>query len=253
MQIHELSLTDTHRLIIGDVTWSFAPDVVLRAVFVYLLLLFFMRLMGKRLAAGLSITELAVILTLGAAAGLPLQSAKQGLLPAAVVLFVGLVFQRGLSRLSFRSRWLEIMSLGDVMVLVQEGRLLIDKLHATQLSNAKLFAALRSQGILHLGQLRRVYLEASGQFSVILYREQRPGLAIMPTAEVEFVGLKRLPDRELCLRCGYCPDDKEPLPATCPHCRGAERDKAVLQDDGARSRGPKMPPGSSTNAGGGPL
>lgn len=253
MRIHELSLSDAHRLIIGDVTWSFALDVVLRAVFVYLLLLFFMRLMGKRLAAGLSITELAVILTLGAAAGLPLQSAKQGLLPAAVVLLVGLVFQRGLSRLSFRSRWLEIVSLGDVMVLVQEGRLLIDKLHATQLSNAKLFAALRSQSILHLGQLRRVYLEASGQFSVILYREQRPGLAIMPTAEVEFVGLKRLPERDLCRRCGYCPDGKEPLPATCPHCRGTERENAVVQDDGAQPKGPKAPPGSSANAGGGPL
>lgn len=227
MRIHHISLANVHRMLMGDVGWSFALEVVFRAGFMYLALLIFMRLMGKRLAAGLSITELAVILTLGAAAGMPMQSVKQGLLPSAVVLFVGLVFQQGLARLSFWSRRLELISLGDVVPLLKEGRLLMDELHRAQLSNDKLFAALRAQGIYHLGQLRRVYLEASGQFSVILYREQRPGLSIMPEGGDPLVGLERVAERRACRRCGYCPGD-EVLPSVCPHCRSRERQDATV-------------------------
>ena len=236
-------------MLMGDVGWSFALEVVFRAGFMYLVLLIFMRLMGKRLAAGLSITELAVILTLGAAAGMPMQSVKQGLLPSAVVLLVGLIFQQGLSRLSFQSRRLEVISLGDVVVLLEEGRLLMDALHRAQLSNGKLFAALRAQGIRHLGQLRRVYLEASGQFSVILYREQRPGLSIMPQGGDPIAGLKRLDGCEACGRCGYCPADRQALAAVCPHCHSREREDAtiLLARPGGRekTRTDGQPPGHS--------
>lgn len=227
MVIHHISLANTHRLLMGDVGWLFAVEVVFRTVFVYLLLLVLMRLMGKRLAAGLSITELAVILTLGAAVGLPLQSVKQGLLPSVVVLLVGLMFQRGLSGLSFRSRRLEVMSLGDVIVLVHDGRLLMEKLHGTQLSNAKLFAALRSQGVLHLGQLRRVYLEASGQFSVVLFRQPQPGLSIMPPSHDALSGLMRHKGHVGCGRCGYCPEDGQELKNLCPYCGSEDRQDVV--------------------------
>jgi uncharacterized membrane protein YcaP (DUF421 family) len=57
-------------------------------------LLVSMRLMGKRVTAQLSITELAVILMLGAAIGVPIQVSSQGVLPAVVVLITVVSFQR---------------------------------------------------------------------------------------------------------------------------------------------------------------
>ena len=252
MVIHHLSITNSHRLLMGDVGWLFTIEVVFRTVFVYLLLLTLMRLMGKRLAAGLSITELAVILTLGAAVGLPLQSVKQGLLPSVVVLLVGLIFQRGLSGLSFWSRRLETISLGDVIVLVRDGRLLMDELHTTQLSNAKLFAALRSQGVLHLGQLRRVYLEASGQFSMILMRQPQPGLSIMPKANDGLVGLIRHRGHAVCGRCGYCPEDGKGLKSPCLYCGSWEREDVVSALAGAKQAQHREPRGGA-QAGDGPM
>lgn len=65
------------RLLIGDGPWAFLVEVIPRAVVMYLLLLVAMRLMGKRVAAQLSITELAVILMLGAAIGVPIRCRRK--------------------------------------------------------------------------------------------------------------------------------------------------------------------------------
>ncbi|HEY2021442.1 hypothetical protein [Paraburkholderia sp.] len=82
------------RILIGDGPWAFLLEVVVRAAIVYVLLLVAMRLMGKRVAAQLSITELAVILMLGAAIGVPIQVSSQGVLPAVIVLFTVALLQR---------------------------------------------------------------------------------------------------------------------------------------------------------------
>ncbi|MFK4135711.1 hypothetical protein ACI2KR_26025 [Pseudomonas luteola] len=99
---------DWHRILLGDTQWSFMIEVLLRGAIVYMLLLFMMRLIGRRVAAQLSISELAVMLTLGAAIGVPLQTPEKGILPAAVLLLTALLFQRGLSCFSFKSRSVEI-------------------------------------------------------------------------------------------------------------------------------------------------
>src|SRR6195952_5887933 len=95
------------RLLIGDGPWAFLAEVVPRAIVMYLLLLVSMRLMGKRVAAQLSITELAVILMLGAAIGVPIQVSSQGVLPAVVVLLTVVFMQRASSRAAVRWRRVE--------------------------------------------------------------------------------------------------------------------------------------------------
>lgn len=47
--------------------------------------------MGKRVAGQLSLSELAIIVTLGAAIGVPIQAADRGMLPAFVLLIVAVI------------------------------------------------------------------------------------------------------------------------------------------------------------------
>jgi hypothetical protein len=114
MQQQQISLADWQRLLMGDAPWVFLLELLVRAVVVYLLLLLFMRWMGKRVAGQMSTTELAIILSLGAAIGLPLQAPDKGLLPAVAVLLVAVAFtggsRSGLSRAaasncSHRATW----------------------------------------------------------------------------------------------------------------------------------------------------
>jgi uncharacterized membrane protein YcaP (DUF421 family) len=162
MEPKPIHLTDWHRILAGSTPWPFLVEVLIRAGFPYLLLMLAMRLLGKRVAGQMSISELAIILTLGAAIGLPIQVPDKGLLPAVVVLGVALSFQRGLSFWAFKSRKVEVISQGDVSTLLKDGRLLPDGLRAALLSPEKIFASLRTQGVEHLGQVRRVYLEPTG-------------------------------------------------------------------------------------------
>jgi uncharacterized membrane protein YcaP (DUF421 family) len=91
------TMSVVQRLLMGDAPWAFLLEIVFRTAAIYIVLFTVMRLMGKRMAAQLSISELAVMITLGAAIGVPLQTPAQGLLPAGILLVSALIFQRGVS------------------------------------------------------------------------------------------------------------------------------------------------------------
>src|SRR5215218_4576119 len=228
-QQQQISLADWQRLLMGGTPWTFLLELLVRAVVVYLLLLLFMRLMGKRVAGQMSISELAIILSLGAAVGLPLQVPDKGLLPALAVLAVAVAFQRGLSLWAYKSRKVELLSQGDVSVLLKDGRLLPEGMEAEHLSPEKIFASLRAQGVEHLGQLRRVYLEPSGDLSLIKYKRQRPGLLIIPESDSSHGRYERAEDHYACSNCGnVVASDHEPLDY-CEYCGEPRWTEAVTE------------------------
>jgi uncharacterized membrane protein YcaP (DUF421 family) len=218
MQPDSISLLDWQRILIGDTTWLFLVELPVRVILVYFMLLVVMRLMGKRMAAQLSISELAVMLTLGAAIGLPIQAADKGLLAAAVLLLTALIFQRGLSRLAFERRSVEVASQGDVTLLLKDGRLLLEKMRSSQLTLRRVQSELRIRDVQHLGELRRVYLESSGHFSLVWYREPKWGLSLIPTEQGDY-GKQALVDGYFaCSRCGALRESKEQPEEECDFC-----------------------------------
>jgi uncharacterized membrane protein YcaP (DUF421 family) len=194
---------DWHRILLGDTQWLFMVEVLFRTGIIYLLLLVMMRLMGRRVAAQLSISELAVMLTLGAAIGVPLQTPEKGILPAAVLLLTALVFQRGLSLLSFKKREIEVATQGDATILVKDGRLVLENMAKARLSPERVHSELRAQNIQHLGEVRRVYLESSGHFSLIKYRTPHYGLWLLPTPDDEMSKRIQVNNHYACSRCGH--------------------------------------------------
>ena len=107
MKPEEIHLTDYMRIILGQVPWSFVLEAVLRMVFLYLLLIISMRLMGKRMAGMLSRIEMAGMVTLAAAIGVPLLAPDRGLLPAVIIAVVVVVAQRTIARLYDNQRVVE--------------------------------------------------------------------------------------------------------------------------------------------------
>jgi uncharacterized membrane protein YcaP (DUF421 family) len=215
------------RLLIGDGPWAFLIEVVPRAVIMYIVLLVSMRLMGKRVAAQLSITELAVILMLGAALGVPIQVSSQGVLPAVVVLLTVVCLQRGSSRAALRSRRIELLTQGDVVLVVREGRILLQCLRDNQMSREMLASELRAADIAHLGELRRVYLEASGALSIVRRKQAVPGLTVRPDMELALLAEIGADGYFACWSCGYIvASDQRPRTA-CVHCRALRWESAV--------------------------
>lgn len=65
-------------------------------------------------------------------------------------------------------------------------------------------AQLRSEKIIHLGQVKRLYLESTGDFSMVRQENPTPGLLALPSSDQEFVHRKaEFVDVEICLNCGH--------------------------------------------------
>ncbi|CAH2925207.1 MAG: hypothetical protein CPSOU_4629 [uncultured Paraburkholderia sp.] len=198
-----------------------------RAVIAYALLLVSMRLMGKRVAAQLSITELAVIVMLGAAIGGPIQVSSQGVLPAAVVLLTVVTLQRLTSKAGLRWRRFEVLRQGDVTILVKDGRMLLDELKLCEMSREMLASGLRAAQLAHLGQLRRVYLEASGSLSLVWRKRECPGLTVRPDMEESLLDALNAEGHFSCWTCGVTVAARERPVKPCPACHATRWESAV--------------------------
>jgi uncharacterized membrane protein YcaP (DUF421 family) len=221
-----IEVGDVGRLLHGSVGWAFLPEALIRIGFVYLLLLVSMRLMGGRLSAMLSRSELAAMVSLAAATGAVIATPDRGLLPALVVCAVIVGAQRLQAELVRRSKRVEQAVEGDVSLLVIEGELELRVLDKVQLSRERVFAQLRSTGITHLGRVQRLYMEAHGGFSLIEAERPRAGLSIIPDWDQDFAATLRARAATVaCTVCGHLePADRgEP----CPRCQGGTWARAV--------------------------
>jgi uncharacterized membrane protein YcaP (DUF421 family) len=229
MQPKPIQLTDWHRILAGGAPWTFLLEVMLRAAFTYLLLLLAMRLLGKRVAAQLTLFELSMVVTMAAVIGIPLQVPDRGLLPPVVLLGVLILLQRALAYWGLKRRRVELLAVGDLTMLMRDGRMLLEGMRETVLAREKVYAVLRGQGVQHLGQVERLYLESSGAFTVIRAREPRPGLSLIPEPELRAEGA--VLGHYVCASCGNPKRARRPPGDACEHCEAADWTEAVEELD----------------------
>jgi uncharacterized membrane protein YcaP (DUF421 family) len=203
MRKEDIYLYDLHRILNGEAPWQFYIEIAIRAFVVYVVIVFAMRIMGKRLSATLNRNEVAALASLAAAMGLPLLSPDKGLIPAIVVAATVVLIQRLVSRLSFKNKRIEKLTQGDIDILVSNGVMQIPAMTQTRITRERVLAQLRSEGIQHLGQIKRLYLEAGGSFSIIKNRNPAPGLTVLPKEDVEFASEQQKdPSVQVCMVCG---------------------------------------------------
>src|ERR1700760_1914703 len=97
MDKKDIHLYDWHRILFGDAPSIFLVEVFIRTLITYFILLIAIRWLGKRMSSQLSITEMAVMLTLGAIVSVAMQVPESGVLMAITVLICTLTFEKGLS------------------------------------------------------------------------------------------------------------------------------------------------------------
>jgi uncharacterized membrane protein YcaP (DUF421 family) len=135
----------------------------------------------------LTLTEMAVMITLGAIVSVPMQMPERGLLVGVVALICVMIFQRGLNWLNVKNAEVEEMTQGTLSILVKDGIIQTDQLQRAGLSRQHLFSALRQKKIYSLGKVKRVYFEACGLVNVYSEKEKKSGLPIFPFHETELM------------------------------------------------------------------
>jgi uncharacterized membrane protein YcaP (DUF421 family) len=146
MKKEEVHWLDWHRILLGQAPVEFLVEVLIRTFIIYLILLVTLRFMGKRMGGQLTVSELSVMLTLGAIVAVPMQMDDRGILQGMLVLACAFVFQRGLTYLSVKHGTVERIAEGFESIVLKDGVLLVDELQAMKISKEQIFAMLRSQG-----------------------------------------------------------------------------------------------------------
>ena len=191
--------------------------MIIRSIVIYLLLISSMRLLGQRMASQLSRIEMAAMVSLAAAIGVPLQTPERGLLPAVIIALVVVCVARIISYYSSRNQKFEKTTQDDLDILVKDGVLNIPLMKRTRITRERLFAQLRSEGITNLGAVRRLYFKANGSFSLIQNIDPKPGVCILPDWDHDFVSELEMRAELFCLNCGNQKDPQEER-NECPKC-----------------------------------
>lgn len=208
---------DLKRMFLGNVPPLFYLEIVVRTIIIYGWALFMLRLMGKRGLRQLSPFDFVIIIALGSAVGDPMFYPEVPLLQGMLVVTVVVILERILARLVRTREEVERFVEGSPVRLVVDGRLDLQGMREETLAREELFALLRINKAEQLGQVKRAYLEQSGQVSLFLYEESkaRPGLPLIPPRD-----LWQPPSHQA----------EEPVPRdayyACCHCGHAE----FLQD-----------------------
>ncbi|KAB7732539.1 DUF421 domain-containing protein [Rudanella paleaurantiibacter] len=219
MKKEEIHLSDWQRILLGEVPGSFYVELLIRVAVVYLILLVSMRLMGKRMASQLSRTEMIAMVSLAASIGVPALAPDRGLFPAVISAFVIVAIQRLLAIRTAQNVGFETLVQGDMSVLVSNSVLQLDAMETARITRERLFAQLRSNGLYHLGQVKYLFMESDGKFTLVQEPEPQPGLSVLPGWDRDYTDKQnRASNRVVCQQCGQ-PESAPTQPdLSCANC-----------------------------------
>jgi uncharacterized membrane protein YcaP (DUF421 family) len=200
-----MMIQNLENLLIGDQEWNFIPEIMVRTLIMYLIVLFSLRVLGKRGVKQLSVFELVVIIGLGSAAGDPMFYKEVGLISAISVFAIVILAYKFTSFLVSKSSKVEMLLEGSCTCLIENGRFSVENFKKEALARDEFFSELRQNGVSHLGQVNLAIIETSGNISLFYYpkEEIKYGLPILPELfKEQQVEIKRK-DHFSCAFCGY--------------------------------------------------
>lgn len=169
-------------LFFGSEDLSFLPEVIIRSLIMFTVILFSLSILGKRGVKQLSVFELVVIIGLGSAAGDPMFYKDVGLIPALIVFAIVIGLYISVTHLVGKSKKMERLVEGKPICLIENGRFAIHNFAKENLGQDEFFAELRLKGVSHLGQVENAIIETNGDISVFFYEDEevKYGLPVMP-------------------------------------------------------------------------
>ena len=139
----------------------------LRSLILYIVVIFGMRVMGKRQLGQLQPSELVVTILISNIATLPIENSDVPLILGIVPILTLMCFEVILSVCTLKSTCLRKLVWGNTRVLIQTGRNNQQELTDLRYSVDDLMEQLRANGIFDLRQVEFVLAETNGQLSIV--------------------------------------------------------------------------------------
>ncbi len=141
--------------------------VFIRAVLLYFLVIFCMRLMGKRQLGELQPSELVTTILISNIAALPIEDTNIPMILGAVPILALVMFEFVVSALSLKSKRFRGFFSGNPVVIIKDGIINQKQLKKLRFSIDDLMEALRENGIFDIKDVNYAIVETTGKVSVL--------------------------------------------------------------------------------------
>ncbi len=141
--------------------------IFVRAILLYILIIFSMRFMGKRQIGELQPGELVMTIMISNMAALPIEDTNIPMLTGAVPILALVCFEILLSCITLKNKRLRGTISGSPVIVVEDGVVKQEELHKLRFSIDDLMEGLRSKDVFDLQEVHYAIVETNGTLSVL--------------------------------------------------------------------------------------
>ena len=149
----------------------------IRTILLYIVLIFGIRIMGKRQIGQMEASEFVVTMLVANLAAIPMQDGGIPLFSGLVPILTVLGMELALSGLIMRSVKFRKLLCGKPVILIEKGNVIQPNLRATRVTLDELTSHLRQHDVLDIRSVQYAILETDGNLSVFPYPKERPASA----------------------------------------------------------------------------
>ncbi|WP_175990902.1 DUF421 domain-containing protein [Bacillus sp. Marseille-Q1617] len=154
--------------------------IIIRTLFLYLLITFIFRIMGKREIGELSILDLVVFIMIAEMAVLAIEEPSDPIIHTILPIGVMVIVQFISAWLSLRSKSFREFVDGKPTVLIHNGKIDEKEMKKQRYNYDDLLLQLREKDIFNLADVEFAVLEPSGSLSVLKNEKKTPGSLTLP-------------------------------------------------------------------------
>lgn len=148
-------------------------EIILRGSVMYISLFVLLRVVLKRQAGGLGMTDL-LLITLIADASQNAMAGEYRSLPAGIILVSTIIFWSfAFDWLSYRFPWFNRLTEPPPLPLIKNGKLLRRNMRRELITEEELMSQLREQGLDDVGKVKEARMESDGHISVVQQEQKR--------------------------------------------------------------------------------
>ncbi len=141
--------------------------VLVRAILLYILIIFSIRLMGKRQLGDLQPAELAITILISNMATLAIENTSISMLFAAIPILALVAFELILSTITLKSKKLRDIVSGSAVVIIENGKIIQQNMKKLRLSIDDLIESIRSKSVFDIQDIEYAIVETTGKISIL--------------------------------------------------------------------------------------
>lgn len=145
---------------------------IIRVVLLYIVVVFSLRIMGKRQIGELQPSEFAITLIIAELATIPMQDAKTPLINGIIPIIILFSVEVFMSYLLLKSRKIRSMFTGTPLILINKGKIQQYNLKRARINIDDLMEELRLKDYPDIAQVQYAIMETNGELSIIPKSQQ---------------------------------------------------------------------------------